>query len=606
MNKKIAILAIGGIMMSLASCDNPSAKVSIANKFNEMTIIDDDYALKLDKTNISSSAKFKYTISDPDVATISDNGVLHFKNLGRATVNVSLEYATGIGDSFTFEVTLPHSVSITGRLVDANGTAARNVNVACNHVTAVTDITGEYTLNDIIVGNRFYVSTYNATYQDTKTLINYQHDTYIYEHSIMLNHYQPIMKAFVDYTNANNYISMNANHHWENDKQGIIFTLKSTFEDAFMKGNDFTLYVNTKEARPDGTKTFGDYVINFDKDNIKWPTSYKYDATNQKVNLANDANSFVRNNDNQLEIFLTVGDNATLDFSSEETFGFYLDCKLHASKKEGSSQIFGHLSNVDNQYSYPRVDRYGKAFQGTGNASKFHNITFNSETSTDWQFLKDANNENVLIGKVGHTFDDGYDFKVARYVGSGPDHLKDVYFLFKKTNPDQNPYFFEEVYEPNIFIDTHQNKAAGDHEYPTPGDDSKDIPTNPERPVTNEVKAFKMMTGYWLRKFTSHGPSNPFEEMKEFTDDTVYKQGVDIYCEGDFMVLKVPYAALGLDKTKPFGFTINLFYRGWKAWKNANPTGYRRIPHFENITSYIRINETSDEDIFNVIAYDNQ
>ena len=400
-------------------------------------------------------------------------------------------------------------------------------------------------------------------------------------------------------TNGSDKIIMHAYRDYEKaDKTGTLITFSSNFTSAFAENNDYKLTFNVNQTLSSPYKELEegdkDFSFTFKKGDI-----IKEFRVTDTVNLTTEQkNAITFDNPNlwNLSVFLPETEFPFTDESGNDiTFGIHLDSMGRGKFEPYAHQEFG--TDSTNQLCYIRLDKYNKMYTASDNVNPF-GLTWDTTSGGNWK-VAGSGIAGQSQWEVEYMYNFGYQVRVAKYYEKGS-HKNGIYIM-TKYGQDQMAEFLPDLYRPHFFFD------------PVKLDSSGAFPT---REFGSEVKHIAPCSGYWLEEYVVRDKDHPFAIKRNYDGFFDYTnneldRSPKVYCEKGFMITYIPFSFLNhydgeeivqFDDTMGFGLACNLQYPytggEWHAWQGSNPSGYKNIPHFEEITSYIRFDKN-----LNVLPY---
>ncbi len=646
--RKILILSscllLSGIsLVSLAGCGNESQNqgetntiesVVITKKYTSLRIGSADVKLEALVNPTNAKQDVTWTSSDEKVATVSADGTLSVKGIGKTTITATSTVDTSKKDSFVLEVT---GTVLSGTVTGLNGEAISGVTLSIGGRSATSGSDGKYSLTLDGTENNFIleaskdgyasrtfdlteeIKTSDGSIEQAVTLYALDEKVSVTLTGKVGNINDPEIGGAEIKVNDTTVTTLeDGSFKIENIEIGSEFVLTASKENFLVASKTYKLEDFLAQILA-GNRTLDLGTIDLKNETEAYDVYASEDGTrHSEVNIYRGLEdvTFKFTSDFKLsetsfyfELFLDFGETSPSDhdhldnrdslfcisskgFDSAThysgSFGEGTPTHLYTENletntsvvevtfpysylKAGSEEIFGfHV--IDH---YPSEADYNMKNPAGYNVEWYNTYTY-PRVAMDGTIYQSNVNNNVLEKEITTKSE------VLGHVGTDGNYTYSIsmgksdtgLYIIADKDDKTNP-FIQDVTYYHFFIDTEQNQD------------------NFDRETDSKVKHFALESGKWLVKYDVKGPNAVFDNKVENND--LINLGVKHESTKGKTIVYIPYEVLGegLNKDSAFGIAANIEQGAgnWNKWQAPYVGGYVNEPHVEEPASFVRLDK---------------
>ena len=646
--RKILILSscllLSGIsLVSLAGCGNDSQNqgetntiesVVITKKYTSLRIGSADVKLEALVNPTNAKQDVTWTSSDEKVATVSADGTLSVKGIGKTTITATSTVDTSKKDSFVLEVT---GTVLSGTVTGLNGEAISGVTLSIGGRSATSGSDGKYSLTLDGTENNFIleaskdgyasrtfdlteeIKTSDGSIEQAVTLYALDEKVSVTLTGKVGNINDPEIGGAEIKVNDTTVTTLeDGSFKIENIEIGSEFVLTASKENFLVAGKTYKLEDFLAQILA-GNRTLDLGTIDLKNETEAYDVYASEDGTrHSEVNIYRGLEdvTFKFTSDFKLsetsfyfELFLDFGETSPSDYDHLDnrdslfcisskgfdstthysgSFGEGTPTHLYTENletntsvvevtfpysylKAGSEEIFGfHV--IDH---YPSEADYNMKNPAGYNVEWYNTYTY-PRVAMDGTIYQSNVNNNVLEKEITTKSE------VLGHVGTDTNYTYSIsmgksdtgLYIIADKDDKTNP-FIQDVTYYHFFIDTEQNQD------------------NFDRETDSKVKHFALESGKWLVKYDVKGPNAVFDNKVENND--LINLGVKHESTKGKTIVYIPYEVLGegLNKDSAFGIAANIEQGAgnWNKWQAPYVGGYVNEPHVEEPASFVRLDK---------------
>lgn len=646
--RKILILSscllLSGITFgSIAGCSNDTENqgqtstiesVVIAKKYTSLRIGSADVKLEAIVNPSNAKQDVTWTSSDENIATVSAEGTLSVKGIGKTTITAISTVDTSKKDSFVLEVT---GTVLSGTVTGLNGEAISGVTLSIGGRSATSGSDGKYSITldgtekDFILeaSKDGYASrTFDLTEQIKVSdgLIEQAVTLYALDEKVSVtltgkvaNVNDPEIDGAEIKVNDTTVTTLeDGSFKIENIEIGSEFVLTATKENFIVANKTYKLEDFLAQILA-GNRTLDLGTIDLKNETEAYEVYASGDGTrHSEVNIYRGLEdvTFKFSSDFKLsetsfyfELFLDFGETSPSDYNHLDnrdslfcisskgfdsqthysgSFGEGTPTHLYTENLEANTSIvevsfpYSYLkAGNDEIFGFHVIDHYpGDTDYNMKNLSGYTSEWYNTYTyprvGMDGTIYQSNVNNNVLESEIVTRSE------VLGHVGTDANYTYSIsmgksdtgLYIIADKDDKTNP-FIQDVTYYHFFIDTEQNQE------------------NFDRETDGKVKHFALESGKWLVKYDVKGPNAVFDNKVENND--LINDGVKFESTKGKTVVYIPYDVLGEDinKDSSFGIAANIEQGAGNRnkWQAPYVGGYVSEPHVEEPASFVRLDK---------------
>lgn len=648
--KKIAILSscllLSGISLaSLSGCSNELQSqgqgtsdtvdsVVIPKKYTSLRIGSGDVKLEAIVNPSNAKQDVTWTSSDQNIATVSSDGTLSVKGIGKSTITATSVADNTKTDSFVLEVT---GTILSGSVTNLNGEAISGVNLTIGGRSVTSGSDGKYSIvldgtekdfvltasKDGYVSREFdlteeiknsdgaveqAISLYALDEKVSVTLggkVANVNDPDIEGATIKID--ETTVTTSSDGTFKIENIEIGSEFSVTASKENFVVATKSykleDYLDQILAGNRnldlgtldlkneteaYEVYSSSDDSRHSSVNVYR----GIDDVTFKFNSDFKLSETSFYFELFLDFGETTPSDHNRLDnrdssfCISSKGFDSEMHYSGSfgegnATHSYVEDSKTNSSVvtvsfpysylKAGNDEIFGfHV--IDH---YPGETDYNMK-NLAGYTAEWYNTYTYPRVAMDGTIYQSNVNNNVLEKEITTRSE------VLGHVGTDSNYTYSIevgksdtgLYLIADKDDKTNP-FVQDVTYYHFFIDTEQNQE------------------NFDRVTDSKVKHFALESGKWLVKYDVSGPNAVFDNAQQ--NDALINKGVKFESTKGKTVVYIPYEVLGegINKDSTFGIAANIEQGAgnWNKWQAPYVGGYVSEPHVEEPASFVRLDK---------------